>query len=285
MSEEIDTPVDSGGDVAPTDVPVDGGGGEPSDPAARDPITPDVTDNPANDGFSIPDEYKEAGYAKNFKSQDDVWKALDNAQALIGKKTVGVPDWDNATDEEIQGYYDKVRPESSEGYDFFSEDFEGEKETYQAMFHEAGLSKKQAETLFNSYQADMKSKQAQAYSQEGLDTVLSEKLGDNYKEAYNESKPVLASNLSKESKEALNGLPNEFLGIFVEFANNVRNKYGIDDASKAGDTKPDGAHVVDKKAEHARLFNELKVMERNPNATPQMRKEITDQISKLYGAN
>lgn len=42
-------------------------------------------------GFSVPEAYKEAGWSKNIKSYDDLWKMNANAQTLIGKKTIGFP--------------------------------------------------------------------------------------------------------------------------------------------------------------------------------------------------
>ena len=41
--------------------------------------------------FSVPEAYKDAGWAQNIKSPDDLWGQFANAQSLIGKRPAGIP--------------------------------------------------------------------------------------------------------------------------------------------------------------------------------------------------
>lgn len=55
--------------------------------------------------FKIPDAHKDAPWAKNVKSYDDLWEQHKNAQELIGKKTTGFQyPGENATEEEIMEF-------------------------------------------------------------------------------------------------------------------------------------------------------------------------------------
>ena len=74
-------------------------------------------------GFSIPDKYKDAGWAKDIKSSEDLWKMNANAQSLIGKRPAGIPSND-ASEEEWEKFYNTLgRPEEPSAYKF--SDIEG----------------------------------------------------------------------------------------------------------------------------------------------------------------
>ena len=60
----------------------------------------DLINKPIDKSF-IPEEYREKGWTKNINSIDDLYKAYDNAQGLIGKKTIGIPS-DDASPEELK---------------------------------------------------------------------------------------------------------------------------------------------------------------------------------------
>jgi hypothetical protein len=80
--------------------------------------TPETTSTPeiapqeqASNDFSIPESYQDRGWAKDIKSQEDLWKLTDNAQSLIGKRPAGIPTAD-APQEEWDKFYQALgRPE------------------------------------------------------------------------------------------------------------------------------------------------------------------------------
>ena len=65
------------------------GGGE--DPPASD---PPASDPPASDGgvFSLPEQYKDKAYLTDVKSYEDVFKKLDGAESMLGRKRTLMPD-------------------------------------------------------------------------------------------------------------------------------------------------------------------------------------------------
>ena len=101
-------------------------------------------------GFSVPEEYKDAGWSKNIKSYDDLWKMNANAQSLIGRKTIGIPS-DKSTPEEWQSFFEKMRPEKSEEYGL---ELEGDDNAfYEKLFFDNGISTTQDKGIMNAYQA------------------------------------------------------------------------------------------------------------------------------------
>lgn len=67
--------------------------------------------------FVVPDAYKDRGWVEKVKSPDDLWKTLDNAQSLLGKRPAGIPAAD-APDVEWEAFYKAARPESPDKYAF-----------------------------------------------------------------------------------------------------------------------------------------------------------------------
>lgn len=100
--------------------------------ASEIPATQDIaTNEPIKtvNEFAVPEQYKERGWTKNIKSIDDLYKSYDNAQSLIGKKT--------------------VMPEAPADYKDYGID--GIDENFLKMFHEAGLPKDTAKKLIDTY--------------------------------------------------------------------------------------------------------------------------------------
>lgn len=116
--------------------------------------------------WSIPDEYKDKAWAKNIKSQEDLLKSYDNAQSLIGKKTIGLPDWND--EKQVEEYFKKVVPEKYD-IDVFTDD---EKTIYENIYKEVGLSQYQAKKLTDKYVESMKPTLEADYGVQALETKL-----------------------------------------------------------------------------------------------------------------
>jgi hypothetical protein len=121
-----------------------------------DPVTPPV-DSTDITGFTslIPEEYKQKPYLQNIKSVNDLFKSYDNAQTLIGKKTIGIPD-EKSTPEEVSEFYIKLgKPAEIDTYEFTSkypEIFGEEKgksfdKRMKEVFHKSNLTSKQVKDL------------------------------------------------------------------------------------------------------------------------------------------
>ena len=134
-----------------------------------------LTDAGASEGdFSIPDEYKDRGWTKNLKSIDDLWKMNDNAQNMIGRKTIGIPS-EEATDEEISEFYSKIRPQNQADYKV---DLEGaDKELFEKLFYDNGLSQRQANALIEGYKQSIAVAESEMKSAEGYRQELANRFG------------------------------------------------------------------------------------------------------------
>lgn len=195
--------------------------------------------------FSIPDEYKEKGWTKNLKSIDDLWKMNDNAQNLIGKKTIGIPSAD-ATDEELSEFYSKIRPENQTDYNV---DLEGEdKELFESLFFENGLSQRQANALIEGYKQSVDLAEREMKSQEGYKQELVNRFGDNAQTAEKNIVDFIKKEVNEQDRAALEAMPNNVLGIVYSLINKVQERYAVKDtdtgiSGKAGVIKnePDWA--------------------------------------------
>lgn len=208
---------------------------QPSQPASAE--TPAA--QPQSD-FVVPDEYKERGWVKNIKSSQDLWKTLDNAQALVGKKTVA-PDWKTATPNEIEAYYKQIRPADKAEYGL-NEVIPEEKsrEFYSDLLHKHGISAKQGADLAREFIAQQQKEYDALYDADSFISGAKQAFGAEYEAKITEATEVLRANLSKEDQVFLDQkVPNNYALLFYKFANNIKNAYGI----KEGNPPPPGGSV------------------------------------------
>lgn len=101
-------------------------------------------------------EFKEDASLKTIHSVQDLAKSYVNAQKLIGKEKVVIPDWKHATEEDVTAFYKKVGlvPETSENYELeVGEDAdETVVKSYKETVHKLNMSPKQAQGLLEWYQ-------------------------------------------------------------------------------------------------------------------------------------
>lgn len=164
-----------------------------------DGLKPDSGQSVSHETFKVPDAYAGKPWVEKIKSNDDVWKTLDNAQSLIGKKTNPVPG-ENATAEEIANFNKLLGvPEDAKGYQFKAienlpegVDLSPYQEKASAIFHKAGLTPKQAQAVWDEYikdeletanQQGAASKEQQAALDKEFDEITKAEFGDKYDEA------------------------------------------------------------------------------------------------------
>lgn len=220
------------------DEPGAGGGGTP--PAA-----------PATFETLIPAEFKDKAYLAEFKGKpvapetyNELFKKLDGAQTLIGKKAVGVPDA-TATPEDIEKFYNSLRPAKAEEYELPAAK-EGQKadpavlKSVQSMFHEAGLSKAQASKLATKFEAFAQEKiGAQTAEAARLDaefeTMTKAAFGADNAKVIERSKALLESLTPPALAPHMNRLSNEGLVLLAGVMESVRAKYMKEDSMGGGD--------------------------------------------------
>lgn len=208
--------------------------------------------------FTVPEAYASKGWAEKIKSNDDVWKLLDNSQQLIGKRPAGIPD-QNASDEDWEKFYSVFRPESPDKYSF--PDVEGlpegmdiapYKDMAMNMFHDAGLNQKQAEKLWKSYvgsevEAATKGAAAAKEQQTALDKQFDEltgkMFGGQYEQVAKGAQDFIRSALPDELKPVIGQIADNpaHLAAMIKIADHaqkqiaeVKKKYGAEDSLASG---------------------------------------------------
>jgi hypothetical protein len=244
----------------------------------------DATDSaPADDGvattqsapeFSVPTEYQEKGWAKNIHSEADLWKTLDNAQGLIGRKTIGIPDFDNAKPEEIDEYYSHTRPKDSNEYEFDTAFSEDEKADLRKLFSDNGLTKQQAKNIVAHIQEAVIKDNEETYGEEGLKAEFLNRFGADWEKAIVPIKDALNSVLTKEQAEALNEtLPNEAVGVLFALTKSIMDKYGANETDSA--LGKDRA-AVKPKMEYDEFYKKMQEANKLPNGY-ELKKELMKQ--------
>lgn len=251
------------------ETPAEGTGQSESEPASQ---ADNVTD------FTIPEEYQDKGWAKNISSLDDLYKSHDNAQTLIGKKTIGIPeDWEN--EEQVNDFYNKIRPENKDDYVFPEGTFEYEK--YADLFHEVGLSKHQADKLTASHLAMQEAFMAEVTSEKGFKEGMTKLFGEDFKKEAGEAALLLKNSVSAESYEIIdNTMPNQHLNIFYEFAKNIKASHGI----KESDANLNNAGTmgkVDKEAGAEAVRKEMFAMQKRPHTAEEMQ-TLQNKLNNYY---
>ena len=190
---------------------------------------PESTDATDNGGFFVPDEYKDSGWSKNINSYDDLWKMNANAQALIGKKTIGIPT-SSSSDEEWNDYYSKVRPEKAEyGLNEWDED----NQAVSDVFHKYGLAERQAKGISSELKAIQDKYTSELYSQDGYDKEMTDRFGKDF----NEKAKAITDFIKKEANDvdrvALEKMPNNIVGAVYGLIDKVRTRYAVKDTDTA----------------------------------------------------
>ena len=247
-------------------------------PATTTEVTPTVTD-PKPDEFSVPDAYKEKGWAKNIKSNDDAWKMLDNAQSLAGKKTVA-PDWDKATPKEIEDYYAQLRPADKSAYQFDEGLPDEMKTAFSDMLHKHGISAKQGNDLIKDYMAVEQATAAKMYDKDGFMAELKTSFGNDYEKVAGDTAKILASHLNENDKALLDKIPNQYLGVIYRVAANLNKAYGASESGSAA-SAPSTVSVVDVEKRAGEIRNEIIAISRRQH-TAEEKQKLVDELSNLY---
>ncbi|MBO4516725.1 hypothetical protein J5751_04845 [bacterium] len=227
--------------------------------------------------FTIPEEYKNKGWAKNIKSQADLFKAYDNATSLIGKKTIGIPDFDNASEEEINSFYSKLAPANIEEYDFGEIEIDEQtKEDFANIFKNNGINKKAGKNILNAYQQMIDKAMG---TEEDLANELKERFGNSYNE---EKEKELATMFSKymtqEDRQIMAKMPVKVQALMCSFADNIKKSYGISLKSSVDNNSINEGFT---KADYDREVLEMFKLDKEHKLTPAIRQEKLERLNNI----
>lgn len=236
-------------------------------------------ENTANNDipFTIPEEYQNKGWAKNIKSQADLFKAYDNATTLIGKKTIGIPDFNNSSEEEINDFYSKLAPNDIKEYDFGEIEIDDNtKNNFAEIFKQNGINTKAGKNILNAYQQMVEKAMG---TEEDLNKELQARFGNSFNEEKEQELAGMFNKfLKKEDRQLMAKMPVKVQALMCEFANNIKKNYGISLKSSI-DNNP----VVESytKADYERTILEMSELDKQNKLTPSIRQEYLDKIKKM----
>lgn len=258
--------------------------------------------------FAIPDAYKDRAYLKDVKSIDDVYKKLDGAQTLLGKRAV--PDYKTAKDEDWEEYFSKTRPEGGKytlNEEGIFEKFRGNGEFtkgLEGIFNKAGLTQKQVDILmdpkdgYSGYMmaeigkinGQIQAKEAEADAQ--FDGLAAKVFGDRKDEAIGNAVQMLAEaseglgledgldKLIAENPDALVGLAQRLDYLHRTYiANDTLDKKRNGDGSNSNDPASLQASLSKYKADNWSIYSDP-----NHARYPEVMKNVqsmTDQLMKV----
>jgi hypothetical protein len=254
----------------------------------------------SSESFSIPEAYAEKGWASKIKTQDDLFKQIDNLDSMVGKRqTPG----DDAPDEEWDEFFGKIgKPESPDKYELsepegidpevIPQDFRSKA---QKIMHESGLTQKQANKLYQKFlQAEMESagqtKEAYAAHQKQLDeqfdSITTELFGDKFEEASARVQNVIKDtvpeklvpylqSLSETNPQALASVIALTDGLLKQI-DNIKSEYGAEDSLGSG-----GQTQATNKDDVVKKLTEAKAKARKLDPFSPERKQTDKEIDEL----
>lgn len=203
--------------------------GQPVDNAVA-PVAPAPAVPAVPSGFNIPQEYAQEGCITNFKNDDgtlnvdNLVKSFVNQSKVIGKKTVGIPDWNNQ--QEADDFLSKLRPEDKTKYALPETLTPEQKEITSSMMHEAGLSEYQAKKLSDLYFKDLAETQEKLYGTETFKSMVSEVFKDDKKlaEIHNDVKSLFGEQFIDKADN------NTLVEVYKGMAK-IKEQYGVKELS------------------------------------------------------
>ena len=213
--------------------------------------------------FSVPDTYKDREWVKGIDSTEKLWAKLDGTQSLIGKRPAGIPEA-SAPKEQWDAFYKTLgRPEQPDAYQF--KPLEGQKtdenfdKTIKSVFHEAGLTAKQADIIYSKVSAQlMESSKAQRESAAAADAefekITNETFGPNKEKVLELSRKLLMQYGPAGMMPQLEKLSNEHLVIVAGALNNIAQKFISADQLPDGGGSTGGNSIENNRAEARKLM-------------------------------
>lgn len=237
----------------------------PVTPAANPQTPPDPNVPPA---YKVPDAYKDKPWAAKIKSEEDLWKALDGSQALIGKKHLPL-DPTKATKEQIEEYKAAHRPADKAEYKFGDNASDAEREAIGGILFESGIPAWQANQVIEQYTKLQEAGIAKLYDKDSYMTEMQKSFGPGYEANVGRVVRALDAVLSPEDKALLGDTPNLHLATIYRAVHSFLEKYGVEDTGKAAGTPPGPQAAPNDDQEAADVLKELQALDGKPHTQEQ----------------
>lgn len=231
------------------------------------------------DAFNVPEAYADKGWAKDLKNIDDVYKMLDNAQSLIGKKQTGEIDVANMNDDQLKGLFEKVRPESVDGYELHESIQGDEADVLRAAAHEFGLHPTQLTGVIEKYREFAQSQLDQAYDPKHFEDAMQAEFGDKYTAQVSEVDGLMEKLVTPEVKQAIDQIaPAQRAAVYNAMAK-LKNAFGATEGGVSDSIDGAGGYANAQEA-YDRALYELQSLQSEPHT--QAQKDAA--LQKVYAA-
>ncbi len=256
--------------------------------------------NPAEgDGtptFEVPETYVSEGWAKDLKSNEEVWAKLAGAEKLVGQRVEGKVDLpkENASSEDMAFFYKAIgRPEEASGYKFNREGQSDSQKQFntdemdnavRTIFHKYGLRPDQALGIQTDYEALIGKALGEKLEKENANDTdfdaITTKIFGNDKEAIIESSKVLLGKYTPEGLEnRVKDFDNETLTVLAGVLNGIKKDYISEDAFKTLGDKTGGGQSEQELRERAK---KLMVTEEFTNQFHPKHQERKIEVEEIY---
>lgn len=257
--------------------------------------------------FSIPDEYKDKGWAQFFngKTGDELktefFKSYDNSQSLIGKK---VEDYLTTTDLKQLANYEDIKknlstqlipeynvPENSNEYDLQSivKENLGEETTFdyssldkfQNDFKEFGISKEQGQKILKSYIDYQVDEFQKMTNTEELETNINSMFKGNSEQRTKCEALIKEFLPTQDQKFIQQTMPNQVIEMFYKITKGLLDKYDYQEGNSGSGQSSMRMTQQEKDAEYTRITNELEALTSRPHKA-QEKEALLNQLQALY---
>lgn len=192
--------------------------------------------------WKLPPEFEKASWAAKVKSQEDVYKLVDNLNSAIGKKAI-VPTEETHSPEEVERYYNEMlRPKDIEAYTLPTEEEgyvpSGFEQDFKTMAHEAGLSPRQWSIIsqkFNEfgqkqYEASI---DPNAFAQQFQETFKTK--DDSFRKQLDS---FIVDALGEQTATEIFNMPNEAALHYYKTMDAIRKKFGAQESGLPANSQP-----------------------------------------------
>ena len=140
----------------------------------------------------------------------------------------------DATDEQLEEFYNKLRPENAESYNITLPESidpesinQDEMNAYKDVFHKNGLTEKQANELYNAYY-EIESKKIEQYDAQ-FDEIIRGHYGDKANDAVKTALKYVSS-FDADAKAQFSQAQPELMAAVVKMMNDHHAQYGSEDS-------------------------------------------------------
>lgn len=263
--------------------PADAAAAKPAEAAAPAAEPAKAADAAAAE-LKLPDEHKEKPWASKIKTQDDLYKQIDNLTALVGKKAV-VPNLKEATPEEREAFYSQLRGKDAAEYVIpVNPAFPTPADTQPVvakLFMDNGVSPTQADAIIKGYQELGAKQLAAQYDPEGFKTSMTTAFGADWEKTTGQVRNTIKGMMNADDAKALDTIPNNLLGVVYRTLGNVVKAYGIKETDSAHFASTGKAAPTDMNSVRQGLRDKLNSLSMRPHTSAEQQ-SIIDELNATY---